>query len=29
VIGTVLDGPPRVLVDGDEWQGSPGWQSFE
>jgi thiamine-monophosphate kinase len=28
VIGTVLDGPPRVLVDGDEWHGSPGWQSF-
>ena len=28
-IGTVLDGPPRVLVDGDEWHGSPGWQSFE
>jgi thiamine-monophosphate kinase len=28
VIGTMLDGPPRVLVDGDEWHGSPGWQSF-
>ena len=27
-IGTVLDGPPRVLVDGDEWHGNPGWQSF-
>ena len=27
-IGTVIDGPPRVLVDGDEWHGSPGWQSF-
>ena len=29
VIGTVIDGPPRVLVDGDEWHGSPGWQSFD
>ena len=28
VIGAVVDGPPRVLVDGDEWGGSPGWQSF-
>ncbi|RDH74002.1 thiamine-phosphate kinase [Mycolicibacterium moriokaense] len=28
-IGTVIDGPPRVLVDGDEWRGSPGWQSFQ
>ena len=27
-IGTVLDGPPRVLVDGAEWGGNPGWQSF-
>ena len=23
-IGTVIDGPPRVLVDGDEWHGSRG-----
>jgi thiamine-monophosphate kinase len=28
VIGRVLDGPPRVLVDGDMWRGDPGWQSF-
>jgi thiamine-monophosphate kinase len=28
VIGTVLDGPARVLVDGAEWHGNPGWQSF-
>lgn len=28
VIGRVLDGPPRVLVDGAEWQGNPGWQSY-
>jgi thiamine-monophosphate kinase len=27
-IGQVLDGPPRVLVDGDTWRGNPGWQSF-
>ncbi len=29
VIGTVIDGPARVLVDGDTWHGSPGWQSFQ
>ena len=29
VIGRVLDGPPRVLVDGQEWRGYAGWQSFE
>lgn len=28
-IGTVLDGPPRVLVDGEQWTGKPGWQSYE
>lgn len=28
VIGRVLDGPPRVLVDGERWRGKPGWQSF-
>ncbi len=28
VIGRWLDGPPRVLVDGAEWTGNPGWQSF-
>ncbi|WP_307857241.1 thiamine-phosphate kinase [Mycobacterium sp. SM1] len=28
VIGRVLDGPPRVLVDGKEWHGYAGWQSF-
>lgn len=29
VIGRVLDGPPRMLVDGAVWQGNPGWQSFD
>jgi thiamine-monophosphate kinase len=24
----VLDGPGRVLVDGEEWRGYPGWESF-
>lgn len=28
VIGRVLDGPVRVLVDGAEWHGYAGWQSF-
>ncbi len=28
VIGRVLDGPPRVLVDGAAWHGYAGWQSF-
>ena len=28
VIGRVVDGPGRVLVDGDTWHGNPGWQSF-
>lgn len=28
VIGRVLDGPGRVLVDGAEWHGYAGWQSF-
>lgn len=28
-IGRVLDGPPRVTVDGAGWQGNPGWQSFD
>jgi thiamine-monophosphate kinase len=28
VIGHVLDGPARVLVDGAEWDGYAGWQSF-
>jgi thiamine-monophosphate kinase len=28
VIGAVVDAPPRVLVDGSEWAGSAGWQSF-
>ena len=27
-IGTVIDAPPRVLVDGEEWTGNPGWQSY-
>ncbi len=29
IIGHVLDGPARVLVDGRPWHGYPGWQSFE
>lgn len=29
VIGRVIDGPARVLVDGDAWAGNPGWQSFD
>ena len=28
VIARVLDGPARVLVDGAEWHGYAGWQSF-
>jgi thiamine-monophosphate kinase len=28
VIGRVLDGPVCVLVDGAEWRGYAGWQSF-
>ena len=28
VIGRVLDGPARVLVDGAGWDGNAGWQSF-
>ena len=28
VIGRVLDGPARVLVDGEEWPGYAGWESF-
>ncbi len=28
VIGHVLDGPAGVLVDGAEWRGYAGWQSF-
>ena len=28
VIGRVLDGPGRVLVDGGEWSGYAGWESF-
>jgi thiamine-monophosphate kinase len=27
-IGVVVDGAPRVLVDGNPWSGSPGWESF-
>ncbi|TDO17725.1 thiamine-phosphate kinase [Mycobacterium sp. BK086] len=29
VIGTVVDGPPEVRVDGQPWAGSAGWQSFD
>jgi thiamine-monophosphate kinase len=28
VIGRVLDGPARVLLDGAGWQGYAGWESF-
>ncbi|MGB9304701.1 MAG: thiamine-phosphate kinase, partial [Mycobacterium sp.] len=28
VIGRVLEGPARVLVDGAKWDGYAGWQSF-
>ena len=28
VIGRVLDGPARVLVDGEPWRGYAGWESF-
>jgi thiamine-monophosphate kinase len=28
VIGRVLEGPARVLVDGERWHGDSGWQSF-
>lgn len=28
VIGRVVDGPARVLVDGVAWSGSAGWESF-
>lgn len=28
VIGRVLDGPARVLLDGQPWHGEAGWQSF-
>jgi thiamine-monophosphate kinase len=28
-IGSVLDGPARVLLDGEPWQGGTGWQSFQ
>jgi thiamine-monophosphate kinase len=24
----VHDGAPAVLVDGQAWQGNPGWQSY-
>ena len=27
-IGVVIEGPPRVLVDGAEWTGQGGWRSF-
>jgi len=28
VIGAVVDGPSRVFVDGSEWRGHAGWESF-
>lgn len=28
IIGRVLDGPARVLVDDQEWSGHAGWQSY-
>src|SRR5689334_2021372 len=27
-IGRVVDGPARVLIDGEQWRGDSGWQSF-
>lgn len=27
-IGRVLDGPPRVLIDGERWHGDAGWRSY-
>ena len=27
-IGRVLDSSPRVLLDGEQWHGDTGWQSF-
>jgi thiamine-monophosphate kinase len=27
-VGRVINGPPRVLVDGDTWRGNRGWESF-
>jgi thiamine-monophosphate kinase len=29
VIGSVIEGPARVLLDGEPWQGGSGWQSFQ
>lgn len=29
IIGRVLDGPARVLVDGAAWRGEAGWQSYD
>lgn len=29
IIGRVLEGPARVLVDGKEWTGHAGWQSYD
>jgi thiamine-monophosphate kinase len=28
IIGRVVDGPARVLVDDQEWSGYAGWQSY-
>lgn len=28
VIGGVVDGPPRVQLDGEQWHGAKGWQSY-
>ena len=29
VIGAVREGPPGVVVDGRQWTGPAGWQSFD
>ncbi len=29
IIGRVVDGPARVLVDGADWDGYAGWESYE
>jgi thiamine-monophosphate kinase len=28
VIGQVVDGPPKILIDGEQWHADAGWQSF-
>lgn len=28
IIGSAIEGPPRILVDGEAWAGHSGWESF-